>query len=80
MGDSCSPGCRWWYLLWRLCVMSFFLLDVVDEIWDVIESVSEGFLAYSFMLNSVDHEIVNAYKYENMKKVSFFQVRMSLEC
>ena len=28
-------------------VLSFFPLDVLDEIWDVIESVSEGFLTYS---------------------------------
>ena len=28
-------------------VLSFFPLDVLDEIWDV-ESVSEGFLTYSF--------------------------------
>ena len=32
---------------WRLFVLSFFPLDVLDEIWDVIESVSEGFLTYS---------------------------------
>ena len=25
-------------------VLSFFLLDVLDEIWDLLESVSEGFL------------------------------------
>ena len=30
-------------------VLSFFPLDVLDEIWDLIESVSEGFLTYSFM-------------------------------
>ena len=29
-------------------VLSFFPLDVSDEIWDLIESVSEGFLTYSF--------------------------------
>ena len=29
-------------------MLSFFPLDVLDEIWDVIESVSEGFLTYSF--------------------------------
>ena len=28
-------------------VLSFFPLDVLDEIWDVTESVSEGFLTYS---------------------------------
>ena len=30
-------------------VLSFFPLDVLDEIWDLIESVSEGFLTYSSM-------------------------------
>ena len=29
-------------------VLFFFLLDVLDEISDVIESVSEGFLTYSY--------------------------------
>ena len=28
-------------------VLSFFPLDVLDEIWDLIESVFEGFLTYS---------------------------------
>ena len=32
---------------WRLFVLSFFPLDVLDEIWDLIELVSEGFLTYS---------------------------------
>ena len=31
----------------RLFVLSVFPLDVLDEIWDLIESVSEGFLTYS---------------------------------
>ena len=30
-------------------VLSFFPLAVLDEIWDLIESVSEGFLTYSFL-------------------------------
>ena len=29
-------------------VLSFFPLDVLDGIWDLIESVSEGFLTYPF--------------------------------
>ena len=29
-------------------MLSFFLRDVLDEIWDLIESVSEGFPTYSF--------------------------------
>ena len=31
-------------------VLSFFPLDVLDGIWDLIESVSEGFLTYSFLI------------------------------
>ena len=30
-------------------VLSFFPLDVLDETWDLIESVSEEFLTYSFL-------------------------------
>ena len=33
-------------------VLSFFPLDVLDEIWDLIESVSEGFLTYSLLYSS----------------------------
>ena len=28
-------------------MLSFLPLDVLDEIWDLIESVSEGYLTYS---------------------------------
>ena len=34
--------------------MSFFPLDVLDEIWDLIESVSEGFLTYGIVLKNWD--------------------------
>ena len=33
-------------------VLSFFPLDVLDEIWDLIGSVSEGFLTYSCILTN----------------------------
>ena len=48
MGNSCSPGFRLWSFMASF-VLSFFPLDVLDGIWDLIESVSEGFLTYSFM-------------------------------
>ena len=32
--------------LWRLFVLSFFPRDVLDEIWDLVGSVSKGFLTY----------------------------------
>ena len=31
-------------------VLSFFPFDVLDEIWDLIESVSEGFLTCSIII------------------------------
>ena len=34
-------------------VLSFFPLDVLDEIWDLIESVSGGFLTYTLELHNV---------------------------
>ena len=34
-------------------VLSFFPLDVLDGIWDLIESVSGAFLTYSFKVNDV---------------------------
>ena len=43
-------------------VLSFFPLDVLDEIWDLIESVSEGFLTYSFKCDSYKM----AYKEKNI--------------
>ena len=36
-------------------VLSFFPLDVLDEIWDLIESVSEGFLTYSLTQTPVTY-------------------------
>ena len=31
-------------------VLSFFPLDVLDGVWDLVGSVSEGFLTYSIVL------------------------------
>ena len=33
-------------------VLSFFPLDVLDWIWDLIESVSEGFLTYFYRFSN----------------------------
>ena len=35
-------------------MLFLFPLDVLDEIWDVIESISEVFLTYSYSRNSVE--------------------------
>ena len=39
-------------------LLSFFPLDVLDEIWDLIESVSEGFLTYFCMGKSENYLIL----------------------
>ena len=33
-----------------------------------------------FVLNSVEHEILNAHKYKNIKKFGLFDAQLSLEC
>ena len=49
-------------------VLSFFPLDVLDEIWDLIESVSEGFLTYFFGL--VDHALL-------LEKLKYYKINKS---
>ena len=34
-------------------VLSFFPLDVLDGIWDLIESVSQGLLTYSYFIEAL---------------------------
>ena len=52
LGNCCSPGCRLWCLWWCLFVLSFFPRGVLDEILNLIESVSEDFPSYSCLLLS----------------------------
>ena len=43
-------------------VLSFFPLDVLDEIWDLIESVSEGFLTcYFIQAKSIKSELEDVF-------------------
>ena len=51
-------------------MLSFFPRDVLDEIWDLIESVSEGFPTYSFKILS-GYVKVMVYKYYNLKRFDF---------
>ena len=39
-------------------MLSFFPLDVLDGIWDLIESVSEGFLDYTFNANIITSVLI----------------------
>ena len=47
MGNSCSPGCRWWCLdgVFLCCLFSLLVSWMGSETY-VIESVSDGFLTY----------------------------------
>ena len=52
-GEQLFTGLSLMVSLMASFVLSFFPLDVLDEIWDLIESVSEGFLTYS-LIKKVD--------------------------
>ena len=57
----------------RLCIL------VSDNAREVFFTLPQGYKTF-FMLNSVEYEILNAHKYENVKKFSIFQAQISLEC
>ena len=44
-----------------------------DETWP------RGYKTF-FVLNSLEHEILNAHKYKNIKKFGIFKAQLSLEC
>ena len=45
----------------------------------VTKARARGYKTF-FLLNSAEHEILNALKYKNVKKVSIFQDQINLEC
>ena len=45
----------------------------------ICESRPRGYKTL-FMLNSAEHEILNAHKCKNIKKFGFFGAQISLEC
>ena len=49
-----------------------FAIESGYEIWP------RGYKTF-FVLNSVEHEILNAHKYKNIKKFGFFKAQLSLE-
>ena len=65
-------------------MLSFFPLDVLDEIWDVIESVSEGFLTYSFILGVLTHFFIEwkilSFKSRGKFIVVFFSQKIFCVC
>ena len=49
-------------------VLSFFPRDALDEIWDLIESVSEGFPTYSCSITVLSHEKLSRGKWYSVRK------------
>ena len=76
LGKSCILGllCVSFVNVYQfVCVLlSLLVLRLECWIWP------RGYKTF-FMLNSVEHEILNAHKYKNIKKFSFFQAHISLE-
>ena len=52
-------------------VLSFFPLDVLDEIWDLIESVSEGFLTYSYIEIKIKTKIKLTRRLQEIETLKF---------
>ena len=44
-----------------------------------LETRPRGYKTF-FVLNSVEHEILDAHKYKNIKKFGIFKAHLSLEC
>ena len=53
-------------------VLSFFPLDVLDEIWDLIESVSEGFVTYSLLPIPFDNIHLCVQRKTNVQLTNFY--------
>ena len=51
-------------------MLSFFPRDVLDEIWDLIESVSEGFSTYS-SISSNDQRLSEGFFCENFEELRY---------
>ena len=56
-----------------------FPLDVLDEIWDLIESVSEGFLTYSYFIEGFVERIKGKWSTPNAL-VFKFSTYISITC
>ena len=49
-------------------MLSFFPQDVLDEIWDLVESVSEGFPTYFCSITVLSHEKLSRGKWYSVRK------------
>ena len=54
--------------------------EVIKVFPEVIKVFPEVIKVFSYSFDSVEHEILSAHKYKNIKKLGFFKAQMSLEC
>ena len=53
--------------------MSVLVMNRLNQTWP------RGYKTF-FVLNSVEHKILNAHKYKNIKKFGLFKAQLILEC
>ena len=63
----------------RVQVIFLFVHVIVTYEVSPFKTKPQGYKTFS-MPNSAEHEILNARKYTHIKKFSFFQAHISLEC
>ena len=63
-------------LILRACGYIVIVIAIKKETANFFAFLSSFF----FMLNSAEYEILNAHKYKIIKKFSFFQAQISLQC
>ena len=62
-------------------VSSPFNKNLLEKVWRITtREIRPRCYKTFFMLNSVEHEILNAHKYQNIKKFGLFKAQLSLEC
>ena len=72
-----AGGVVWIIFLSSIISLSFSLSLAIGPI--LTEILARGYKTF-FMLNSIEHEILNADKLKNIKKVGFFYAQIRLEC
>ena len=60
-------------------MLVFEAIKSIEGLFCCFKTWPRGYKTF-FVLNSVEHEILNAHKYKNIKKLGLFNAQLSLEC
>ena len=81
--EACKSSCRprqWTAVSVRSIIMHMYrYINILHSSLRRKVNRPRGYKTF-FVLNSVEHEILNAHKYKNIKKFGIFKVHVSLEC